>query len=111
MQTKKATQGDINLYQKIKCFDVRATIGNSSAGYGWRPVCGGHYLGSECHHSEKAAITKGKIFVEDLKRRVESAGCGACGDGCVDRTQCRVVEENPPIKPTPKKRTRKAVAV
>jgi hypothetical protein len=109
MQTNKATQGEINLYKKIKSFEVRANIGNSSAGYGWRPVCGGHYLGRECHPSEKTAITKGKIFVEDLKRRVDGSGCGACGDGCIDRKQCRVLEESPPIKAIPKKRARKVV--
>jgi hypothetical protein len=92
MQNKTATQGEINLYKKIKCFDVRASIGNSSAGYGWRPICGGHYLGGVCHSTEKAAITHGKILVDDLKRRVDAAG---------------VFEST---RPQPKKRARKAVA-
>lgn len=110
MQNKQVTAGDLNLYQRIKGFEVRASIGNSNAGYGWRPVCGGHYLGRECLHSEKAAITQGKIFVAELKRRVESAGCGACNDGCVDRKQCRVVEESPPIAVIPKRRSPKGSA-
>lgn len=71
MKTSTATQGEIKLYEKIKGFQVRALLGNSSAGYGWRPVCGGHYLGDECVHSEKYAITLGKIFVDQLKQRVD----------------------------------------
>lgn len=77
MQTSTATQGEIKLYEKIKGFEVRGLLGNSSAGYGWRPVCGGHYLGNECTHSEKAAITQGKIFISELKRRIDSGPLAA----------------------------------
>ena len=73
MKNNAATIGDAKLYQKIKGFEVRATIGNSNAGYGWRPVCGGLYIGNECYPSERAAITQGKIIVDSLKRRVDSA--------------------------------------
>ena len=72
MNNNTATIGDAKLYQRIKGFEVRATLGNSSAGYGWRPVCGGVFIGNECFASEKAAVTKGKIYVNDLRRRVDS---------------------------------------
>lgn len=32
------------------------------------------------------------------KQQVGDTGCGACGDGCVDRPACRVAEESPPAQ-------------
>ena len=72
MQIKKATLGEINLYAQIKDGDVRAIRGKSDKGDGWRPVCRGRYLGSACLTTESAAITNGKIFIAELKKRVES---------------------------------------
>lgn len=119
MKNNTATIGDAKLYQKIKGFEVRATIGNSNAGYGWRPVCGGLYMGGECYSSERAAITQGKIIVDNLKRRVESGTavikriepCGACGDGCSDRLVCRLIDESPPVLAKPKKPSKRRKAV
>jgi hypothetical protein len=82
-------------------------------------VCRGRYLGGACLTTESAAITNGKIFIEELRKRVEGLqktpikkhfGCGACNDGCAGPKQCRVVEESPPIKPV-KNRIRKPKAV
>lgn len=111
--------GELAFYEKIKTGEVRALRGKSDKGEGWRPVCRGHYLGSACMPTEAQAISKGKIFMCELKARVEGVqqksikkdfGCGACNDGCAGRKQCRVVEESPPIKPV-KNRIRKSKAV
>lgn len=71
MQTKPATRGEVNLYNHIKDGEVRAIRGNSDKGDGWRPVCRGRYLGGACLTTESAAITNGKIFIAELKKRVE----------------------------------------
>ncbi len=63
--------GELAFYEKIKTGDLRAIRGNSEKGEGWRPVCRGHYLGSACVGTEAEAITKGKIFIGELKKRVE----------------------------------------
>tara|TARA_R100000656_G_scaffold14096_1_gene14165 strand:- start:24 stop:311 length:288 start_codon:yes stop_codon:yes gene_type:complete len=93
MQIKKATLGEINLYAKIKDGEVRAIRGKSDKGDGWRPVCRGRYLGSACLTTESAAITNGKIFIAELKKRVEG------------------VQAKSISKPAAQKRTRKPKAV
>lgn len=65
--------GEKAFYEKIKAGEVRAIRGKSDKGDGWRPVCRGLYLGSACVGTEGEAITKGKIFIGELKKRVESA--------------------------------------
>lgn len=67
----KASAGELAFYEKIKASEVRAIRGKSDKGEGWRPVCRGHYLGSACVGTESEAITKGKIFIGELKNRVE----------------------------------------
>lgn len=114
MKTKKVTLGEIRLYEQIKDSEVRALVGISDVGNGWRPVCKGMYLGRACYSTEKEAIKQGEKIVAELKRQVEAAipavkkvePCGACGDGCVGRDECRVKEENPPLKAPVKKRVR-----
>lgn len=32
------------------------------------------------------------------KQQVGETGCGACGDGCLGRSACRVAEESPPVQ-------------
>jgi hypothetical protein len=71
MQTKP-TKGEVNLYNKLKGGTVRALLGKTSAGDGWRPVCAGIYLGNQCSTTEKAAITYGQKFVEQLKQKIEA---------------------------------------
>lgn len=93
MQIKKATLGEIKLYEQIKGYEVRSIVGNTGKGYGWRPVCRGRYLGSACLSTESAAITNGKIFIAELKKRVEG------------------VQAKPINKPAAPKRTRKPKAV
>jgi len=70
-QKTNASAGEKAFYEKIKTGEVRAIRGNSDKGDGWRPVCRGHYLGSACVDTESEAITKGKIFIGELKKRVE----------------------------------------
>lgn len=114
MQIKKVTLGEIRLFEQIKDSEVRALVGISDVGNGWRPVCKGMYLGRACYSTEKEAIKNGEKIVAELKRQVEAAipavkkvePCGACGDGCVGREECRVIEESPPIKEPVKKRGR-----
>lgn len=67
----KPTKGEVNLYNQIKGGTVRALLGKSSAGDGWRPVCAGVYLGNECKPTEKAAIAYGEKFIAQLKAKVE----------------------------------------
>lgn len=67
----KASAGEKAFYEKMKTGEVRAIRGKSDKGEGWRPVCRGHYLGSACVGTESEAITKGKIFIGELKKRVE----------------------------------------
>jgi hypothetical protein len=66
-----ASAGELAFYEKIKTGEVRAIRGKSDKGEGWRPVCRGYYLGSACVETEAQAISKGKIFVSELKNRVE----------------------------------------
>jgi hypothetical protein len=70
-QNLKASSGDVAFYEKIKTGAVRALLGKSDKGNGWRPVCRGHYLGSDCVSTEAEAIRRGKIFVAELRKRVE----------------------------------------
>lgn len=74
MQLTKATEGDKKLLSFIKDREVRAIRGITSAGDGWRPAVGGRYLGRTCVSSEGEAIKQGKIFVSELKRKVEGTG-------------------------------------
>lgn len=67
----KVSAGELAFYEKIKNAEVRAFRGKSDKGEGWRPVCRGHYLGSACMPTEAQAISKGKIFMCELKNRVE----------------------------------------
>lgn len=67
----KPTKGEVNLYNQIKGGTVRALLGKSSAGDGWRPVCAGVYLGNECKTTEKAAISYGEKYFAQLKAKVE----------------------------------------
>lgn len=71
IQKTNASAGEVAFYEKIKTGEVRAIRGKSDKGEGWRPVCRGHYLGSACVSTEGEAITKGKIFIGELKKRVE----------------------------------------
>lgn len=70
-QNTNASAGEKAFYEKIKTGEVRAIRGKSDKGEGWRPVCRGHYLGSACVSTESEAISKGKIFIGELKKRVE----------------------------------------
>jgi hypothetical protein len=70
MQISKISRGDSALYEKLKGAEVRATQGNSSVGYGWRPVCRGVYLGNECKPSEAAALIYGKKWLAELGQKV-----------------------------------------
>jgi len=69
----KVSAGEKAFYEKIKTGEVRANFGNTDKGTGWRPVCGGHYLGSACFDTETAAISNGKIYVSELKKRVDDS--------------------------------------
>ena len=107
----QATKGELNLYSKIHGRTVRALRGKSSAGDGWRPVCGGIYLGNQCSDTEKEAIANGVKFVEKLKRLIDTvqkteSGCGACSDGCRDMPQCRVIADSPAMPSIKKRRNR-----
>ena len=71
MQIKQASVGERRFYESIKDAEVRAIRSNTDKGDGWRPVCRGRYLGSACVPTEQQAISEGKIFLSELKRRVE----------------------------------------
>jgi hypothetical protein len=72
MQNSKTTQGYSILLHKLNGCEVRATLGSSSAGYGWRPVCRGIYLGNECKPSEADALTYGKKWLAELRQKAAS---------------------------------------
>lgn len=68
---KTATTGEVSFYNQVQGKKITAINGNSSKGTGWRPVCGGKYLGEHVCPTEKEAIIEGKKFMAELKRRVE----------------------------------------
>lgn len=122
MQSNKVTSGELAFYEKIKNGEVRAILGKTDKGEGWRPVCKGRYLGAACVSTERQAIRHGKIFIAELKRRVDTANkpsinemvcCDVCGDfsSCRDRGICRFVDENPPVTMQKPKGRRKSKAV
>jgi len=67
-----ATAGEKSFYAEIQGKKITATNGNSNNGTGWRPVCGGKYLGELIYPSESAAIKGGKGFMDELKQRIKS---------------------------------------
>ncbi len=69
---KKASAGDVALYERLKNGNVTAVNGDSNAGKGWRPTCKGAYLGREVYTTEKLAITAGTEFLLQLEARVSS---------------------------------------
>ena len=70
---KTATNGEISFYKQICGKKVTALIVHSNKGKGWRPVCGGKYLGDETFGLEAEAIKAGKKFIADLTQRVINA--------------------------------------
>lgn len=68
---KAATTGEVSFYNEVQGKKITAINGNSGKGLGWRPVCGGKYLGEAVCTTESEAIIEGKKFMAELKRRVE----------------------------------------
>jgi hypothetical protein len=68
-----ATNGEVSFYNEIRGKKITAVVGHSNRGKGWRPVCGGKFLGEEVFENEGAAISGGKRFISDLTQRVINA--------------------------------------
>lgn len=69
---EKVTAGDQKICDRLKGGRVTALLGNSAAGYGWRPVCKGLYLGNSCSTSEASAIKAGEKYLSELEGRVKA---------------------------------------
>jgi hypothetical protein len=70
---RTATTGEVSFYNEIRGKKITAVVGHSNRGKGWRPVCGGKFLGEEVFENEGAAISGGKRFISDLTQRVINA--------------------------------------